>query len=508
MMADLSQNGLMLSALLDGITLVDLKDDREIHGVSLDSRRVNPGDCFIALSGGSRHGAEFAHAAVVAGARAILIDDIHNDMDVFALNQAIPMVRIANLRQQVGLIASRFFGNPSSSLDVVAVTGTNGKTTVAQLCAHALNRVRGKAGYVGTLGLGLIDELEPSINTTPDPVTLQKLFRHLHDDGCQSVAIEVSSHAIVQSRVLGTAIDVAVFTNLGHDHLDYHASRDDYAVVKKSLFQYDGIRHAVINVDDEVGRDLVAELDRDICCWTYSMSRAHVDGCVPQRLDLVRYIGRIEYSTLIVATPMGQVEIQTPLLGDFNAQNLMAALGVLMALGIDAKAGADALSHAPATLGRMQIIESNSADDPVVVVDYAHTPESLARVLAALKSITTRNLVCVFGCGGERDTTKRALMGLVAEQGADRVIITSDNPRGENNADIAAAILLGMRAPQRAEVVHDRACAIKSAIDMSGALDVVLIAGKGHEARQEAAGKAQPFSDADVAYQALRGSGR
>lgn len=505
-MVALSQDGLMLSALLDGIADVERHDDREIFGISLDSRRVKPGDCFIALSGENRHGADYTHAAITAGATVVLIEDANSGVNIIASNTSTPVIRVANLREAVGRIASRFFGDPSRSLDVIAVTGTNGKTTVAQLCAQALKRLRGEAGYAGTLGLGLINNLEPSENTTPDPITLQQLLCDLRNGGCKSVAIEVSSHAIVQSRVLGTMLDVVVFTNLGHDHLDYHPSQDAYAEVKKSLLRYAGIRHAVINIDDEVGRELVVELNRDISCWTYSFNQAVDERSDRQQLSLVRYIGGRNRSTLIVATPGGQVEIRTPLIGDFNAQNLMAALGALMALGIDANSAANALSQAPAVAGRMQVIESNSADDPVVVVDYAHTPESLTRVLAALKAITTRNLVCVFGCGGERDTTKRAPMGLAAEQGADTVIITSDNPRGESNEDIAAAILLGMREPQRVQIIHDRAAAIKSAIATAGPEDVVLIAGKGHEERQEIAGITYPFSDASVVGQALRGS--
>jgi UDP-N-acetylmuramyl-tripeptide synthetase len=425
------------------------------------------------------------------------------DIDI-ALSAATPVICVVGLRKEVGRIASRVFGEPSRSLDVIAVTGTNGKTTVAQLCAHALKRIRGKAGYAGTLGLGPIDNLQRSENTTPDPISLQGLFSDLLEHGCNAVAIEVSSHAIVQSRVCGTALDVVVFTNVGHDHLDFHETQDAYIEAKKSLLRYEGIRYAVINIDDDVGRDLVVELNPAICCWTYSIHPERILRGEPRHLQLVRYIGGRKHSTLTVATPQGEIEITTGLIGDFNAQNLLAALGALMALGIDATTAAEALSRAPGVVGRMQLIESTSVDDPVVVVDYAHTPESLSRVLAALRPITTRNLVCLFGCGGDRDKTKRAPMGLAAEQGADAVIITSDNPRGESNADIATAILLGMREPDRVQVIHDRASAIKSVIESAGRGDVVLIAGKGHEARQEIAGVAHPFSDAGVAYQALR----
>ena len=505
MMVALAQDGLNLSTLLAGTAAVSFSDDREIHGLSLDSRQVKPGDCFIALSGANCHGGEFAQAAAAAGATAVLIEDQPGNSNLVRVDPTTPVIRVVNLRQQVGRIASRFFGDPSMSLDIIAVTGTNGKTTVAQLCAHALKRLRGKAGYAGTLGLGMVDKLRPSDNTTADPITLQKLFSELRDEGCNSVAIEVSSHAIAQHRVLGTMLDVVVFTNLGHDHLDYHASQGEYAEVKKSLFHYDGIRHAVINIDDAVGRDLVGELDSKVCCWTYSIDQASSARRESRHLKLVRYVGGRKRSTLIVDTPVGQVEITTPLIGDFNAQNLIASLGALLALGIELHAAADALSQAPAIAGRMEIVEANSEDSPIVVVDYAHTPESLTRVLATLKSITGRNLVCVFGCGGERDKTKRGPMGRAAEQGADLVIVTSDNPRGEDIEDISAAILLGMREPQSAQVIHDRARAIEVAINNAGTGDVVLIAGKGHEARQEIGGRKYQFSDVEVAARILHG---
>ncbi len=508
MMVALSHNGLKLSTLLAGDVDLSPGDDREILGLSLDSRNVKAGDCFIALSGANRHGGEFAPAAAAAGASAVLIEDDPVNFEIIGVPAATPIIRVQNLRQAVGRIASRFFGDPSASLDVIAVTGTNGKTTVAQLCAHALKHLRGNAGYIGTLGAGMIGELRPSETTTPDPISLQNMFCELREEGCEAVAIEVSSHAIVQHRVLGTMLDVVVFTNLGHDHLDYHASQDEYAAVKKSLFQYDGIRHAIINIDDPIGRDLVVELDRNVRCWTYSIDHAPRVRSESHHLKLIRYVGGSKQSALVVATPQGQVEITTPLIGEFNAQNLMASLGALLALGIDEHAAADALSHAPTIAGRMEIVEPKSDDGPIVIVDYAHTPESLVRVLATLKSITNRNLVCVFGCGGERDATKRGPMGRAAEQGADLVIITSDNPRGEDNKAIATAILRGMSEPQNVQVIHDRARAIESAIDAARAGDVVLIAGKGHEARQEIAGMRHQFSDVEVASRSLQGRRR
>jgi len=500
MMVARSHDALTLAELLDGIAFVNGHDDREVLGLCVDSRKVNPGDCFVALSGEDCHGAEFIHDAITAGATAVLVEDI----DVVS-PLATPVIRVNGLRKNLGRIASRFYGAPSSFLDVIAVTGTNGKTTVAQLCALALKQLRGDAGYAGTLGLGPIESLRPTLNTTPDPITLQEFFADLRDRDCRSAAIEVSSHAIVQSRVMGSALDVVIFTNVGHDHLDYHGSAEHYACVKKSLFQYEGIRHAIINADDPVGRELLAELPPELQRWSYSTVPPAADGAAHRALYLTRFTAEHAGSTLAVDTPQGEVEITTPLIGDFNAQNLMAALGGLMALGIDARAAADALSDTRGVPGRMELIDPGSAISPAVVVDYAHTPESLSRVLAALRSVTDGRVICVFGCGGDRDKSKRAPMGAAAERGSDKVIVTSDNPRGERNEDIAVQILAGMRSPVDVTVIGDRALAIKAAIDAAGGGDTVLVAGKGHECNQEINGELRPFSDCAVVYQVLQG---
>ena len=471
-----------------------------VFGLCVDSREVKPGDCFIALNGERCHGAAYIHDAIAAGAVAILVEDV----DVVPALST-PVISVAGLRKYVGRVASRFYGAPSSSINVIAVTGTDGKTTVAQLCALALKRIQGDAGYAGTLGLGPVENLQPTLNTTPDPITLQRFFSDLCDRRCRSAAIEVSSHAIVQFRVLGSALDVVIFTNVGHDHLDYHANEEHYARVKKSLFQYEGIGHAVINVDDAVGRELLGELPPEQCRWTYSMGAQAVAGTGSRALYLTRFTCDRAGSTLAVITPQGEVEITTPLIGDFNAQNLMAALGGLMALGIDARVAAEALSDTPGVPGRMELIDSSSGMSPAVIVDYAHTPESLSLVLAALRTVTAGKLVCVFGCGGDRDKSKRAPMGRVAERGSDTVIITSDNPRGERNEDIADQILAGMRSPDNVTVINDRALAIKAAIDTAGASDTVLIAGKGHESFQEMNGELRPFCDSAVARQVFKG---
>jgi UDP-N-acetylmuramoyl-L-alanyl-D-glutamate--2,6-diaminopimelate ligase len=489
----------MLSDLLRGIVDSTGFVDRKILGLSLDSRTVVEGDCFVGLNGAKSNGASFAHAAIAAGAAAVLVEE--NEISIAT---PVPVVCVPQLRRVFGTIASRFFGDPSQYLDVVAVTGTNGKTTIAQLCAQALKRIRGDAGYVGTLGYGFIDDLQSTKNTTPDTLTLQRFFRQLRDQACTSVAVEVSSHAIVQSRVVGTVIKVAVFSNLGHDHLDYHGGLAAYAEAKKSLFEYPGIQHAVLNIDDPVGRELLSRGHPKISYWTYGLAEQAVVGAVGRHLQVTSRLADGRNERLVIATPHGDVEIVTSLFGDFNALNIAAALAALMALGINAHDAASGLTELPGVIGRMQCLDTSDDHSPMIVIDYAHTPEGLARVLSVLREKTAGELFCVFGCGGDRDPTKRAPMGRSAEEGADRVIVTSDNPRSESNDDIAAAILSGMCSPDAIEVIHDRSAAIERAIELAGVADTVLIAGKGHESFQEIRGALYPFSDVCVASQALR----
>ena len=501
-MAAYAREPLTLGSLLDGIADPGDSGARKIHGLSLDSRQVAPGDCFVALKGENASGVQFVSAAIAAGASAALVEDSEA-----VLAATIPVVCIAELRHKLGLIASRFFQEPSSSLDIIAVTGTNGKTTITNLCAQALKEIRGVAGYVGTLGYGLVDNLISSVNTTPDPITLQRLFAELLAQQCDSVAVEVSSHAIVQSRVVGTAIDVAVFTNVGHDHLDYHKNLADYAEVKKSFFRTDGISHAIINIDDEVGRDLLRENRSGLNYWSYSVDPSRV-SVAPQHLCLARTRSVAGGVTMTIKTPEGEVDITTSLIGEFNSQNVIAALAALMALGVCAASAATALTRCSGVAGRMQRVDSNDDHGVAVFVDFAHTPDSLARVLSTLREITPRRLICVFGCGGDRDRTKRGPMGRAAENGADWVIITSDNPRDENNADIAAEILCGVGEKDSIEVIHDRNEAIKAALEGAERGDTVLIAGKGHELSQEINGVSYPFSDTAVASCLLREWGR
>ena len=495
MMAAPVHDGYRLSALLNGYAEVAAAVDCDVSGLCLDSRSVRPGDCFIALRGAARHGASYVHDAIAAGAVAVLVDAGDD-----SLRAPVPVIGVRELRKVVGPIASRYYGEPSRDLDLVAVTGTNGKTTVAHLVADALRTVHGASGYAGTLGLGRFGALAANLNTTPDPITLQAFFAQLRDARCRAAAIEASSHGIAQHRVDGSAIDVAVFTNLSHDHLDYHESLAAYAGIKKSLFRYPGLRHAVVNIDDPVGREIVDEAVDTLSVATFSLN---IDSGAA--FTLVSHTLGEAGSTLVIATPQGEVQLQTSLPGEFNLQNLIAALAALVAVGIPAPVAAAALSNTSEVAGRMQRVATGERGEPLVVVDYAHTPDSLARAIAALRVHAEGELICVFGCGGDRDRSKRAPMGHVAASGADRVIVTSDNPRSEPAATIIEDILAGIASTANITVIEDRAAAIRHAIESASMSDVVLIAGKGHESTQDVNGCRQPFSDPAHALAALRG---
>jgi UDP-N-acetylmuramoyl-L-alanyl-D-glutamate--2,6-diaminopimelate ligase len=405
---------------------------------------------------------------------------------------------VAGLRRHAGALAARFHGHPSRAMRVIAVTGTNGKTTVAHLCADALRTLHGQSAYVGTLGTGLFGALGAGTHTTPDPVSLQRILAGLLEAGCRHVAIEASSHALDQHRLGGLEVDVAVFTTLGHDHLDYHGSLEAYGRAKQRLFSHPGLRTAVINLDDRYAPTIRAAVAPGVRVLTCS---ALPDG-PPADVHALSVDCDGRGSRARVQTPRGTVTLDSALVGDFNVQNLLAALAALMAIDTPAAAAARALGAAAPVRGRMEV----AAVEPRVYVDYAQSPDSLERALAALRPLTRGRLVCVFGCGGERDPSKRPLMGAVAERGADRVIVTSDNPRGEDPAAIAAAIVSGMREPARATIELDRAAAIRLALAGAGAQDAVLVAGKGHETSQLAGGRATAFDDVAAVRAALAGA--
>jgi UDP-N-acetylmuramoyl-L-alanyl-D-glutamate--2,6-diaminopimelate ligase len=472
-----------------------------VTDVTLDSRAVTPGALFLACRGLARHGVEFVDAAVAAGAVAVLWE---SGRGVAAPRVPADVVAYAvpELSCHVGTIADRFFGSPSAALAVTGVTGTNGKTTTAFVLAQALEACGEPSAYSGTLGFGRTRALRSATHTTPDCVSLHRQLADARGMGLRNVAMEVSSHALDQGRVAAVRFRSAVFTNLTRDHLDYHATMDAYGAAKARLFATPGLAHRVINVTDAFGRDLagrrhdsgtliaVATEPVTISADQYVIAR-HV-RTMPRGLDLD------------VETHLGAVNFGAPLVGRFNAENILLTLGALIVRGIALDRAARSLANVCAPAGRMETFHRQGR--AVAVVDYAHSPDALAKALAALREHCAGRLWCVFGCGGDRDPGKRPLMATAVERLADVALVTDDNPRGEDGDAIVAGILRGFTDRSRVRVVRDRAQAIRAALAEAGSGDIVLIAGKGHEDYQIYGQESRPFSDRAVVLEAMDGS--
>lgn len=457
-----------------------------------DSRQVMPGAAFVALAGESHHGLDFAADALAAGARIVVYEPPADADRVPSAAIAVP-----DLRRQLGGLARRFFGRNRLPDGLIGVTGTNGKTTVAWLVAQGLGRLGEPCAYLGTLGYGLPAKLKPQTLTTPDCLTLHRELAEMNLD--RSV-LEVSSHALAQDRVAGVGFDVAVFTNLSRDHLDWHGSMEAYFEAKASLFERDELEAAVINVGDAYGAALLRRLapgTRAISVALGSGSQAELRaGFVSRGLDGI---------ALDVTGAFGSAMIESPLLGDFNAENVLNALGTLLALGHEIDDAAAALAQASPPPGRLEVF-GGSATSPWVIVDYAHTPAALSRVLSLVASIGNGSLTCVFGCGGDRDRGKRAEMGAVASELADHIVLTDDNPRSEDPAAIVADIRGGMPPGTDVRELRPRDQALKAAIATASADDVVVVAGKGHESFQIIGGEIREFDDRAVVRRILEGA--
>jgi UDP-N-acetylmuramoyl-L-alanyl-D-glutamate--2,6-diaminopimelate ligase len=476
-----------LDALLVGIAAAP---PLAIAGLALDSRAVRRGDAFIALRGGSGHGLEHQSKAIAAGACAVLWDPGEGRTPE-AVPDRVAQVPVAALRSRLGEIADRFYGSPSSRLAVAGVTGTNGKTTCAWLLASAANGATRRGAYLGTLGSGFPPELASAALTTPDVVTLHRQLRALSDAGATHVAMEISSHALDQGRIDGVRLRVAAFCNLSRDHLDYHVSIERYAFAKQRLFRTPGLEHAVINTGDPVGARFAEALGAGV-----TLTSVAVGGERPatQRFIHVTHVdAAADGLSLEVNCHFGRRRLKSRLVGAFNAENLAVTLGMLLAWDVDVDEALAALAVGTAPPGRMEGFRlPNGA---LAIVDYAHTPDALAKVLTAVRAHASGRVLVVFGCGGDRDTGKRALMGAAAERLADRVIVTDDNPRGEDPDRIVGMILSGFRSPARALVERDRGLAIGAALAEAGPRDVVLIAGKGHEDYQLVGAERRHWSD-------------
>jgi UDP-N-acetylmuramoyl-L-alanyl-D-glutamate--2,6-diaminopimelate ligase len=463
--------------------------------ITADSRRIEPGVAFAAYPGLHADGRKYVPDAIARGASAVLWESAG-----FAWDRGwqVPHLPVEGLQHRLGAIADFIYGSPSRSLWMVGVTGTNGKTSCAHWIAHAFDMCGRRAGILGTIGNGLVGALAPATHTTPDAPALHELLKQFRTAGAKAVAMEVSSHGLEQGRVGGIKFDVALFTNLTRDHLDYHHTMAAYGQAKAKLFSAPGLRVAVINADDPFGQSLIdAARARGARMLTYGLAAADVAATG---------IGAsAEGLALSVATPWGKADFASPMVGTFNAQNLLGVLSVLLASDIPLDVAVAALSKLQPPAGRMQRL--GGGNRPLVIVDYAHTPDALEKVLAALRPAVAAEgeLICVFGCGGDRDAGKRPEMGHVAARGADRVVVTSDNPRSEDPAAIANAVARGVRdeGNRRWSIEVDRRQAIHHAIGAARQGDVVLVAGKGHETWQEAQGVRLPFSDADEAAAAL-----
>jgi UDP-N-acetylmuramoyl-L-alanyl-D-glutamate--2,6-diaminopimelate ligase len=460
-------------------------DGAMIATLAADSRRCAPGVAFFAYPGERADGRAHIADAIGRGASAVLWEQ-----QGFTWREGgrVPHAPVSGLRQQAGALAHEFYARPSHALWTCGITGTNGKTSCSHWLAALLGERGVRTGIIGTLGSGFRGALDAVANTTPDALEVHRLLAAMRKDGAGAAAMEVSSHGLAQGRVNGVRFACALFTNLSHDHLDYHRSMEEYAAAKMRLFETPGLGAAVVNTDDPVGKEIAAKAaGRGLRTIAYGFA-------APARGEHLR-AAAIRGATVAIDSSWGRAEVEIGALGRFNVANALGVLGCLIAKGMDFREGAQLLARLPAVPGRMERI----GDAPLVVVDYAHTPDALEKVLGALRPVAEQRggkLAAVFGAGGDRDASKRPVMGAVAAKLADRVLVTSDNPRGEDPLEIIRQIGVGPGEP-------DRARAIRQAIAESDARDVVLIAGKGHEDYQEIAGKRLPFSDAAVARAAL-----
>ena len=464
-----------LNELLDNVN-----DNRvQVGGICIDSRKITPGDLFVALRGANFDGHDFVDEALRRGAAAVCSErQIAGSFEV-------PIVVDPSLSLKLSTIAGRFYAEPSANMFCIGVTGTNGKTSIAHHCAALMEHT----GFMGTIGWGLIGNLHPSLLTTEDAVTVQQRLRCLCLMKQQSVAMEVSSHALDQNRVAGVSFDVAVFSNLSRDHIDYHGGFGQYALAKRRLFDFCSLTAAVINTDEPFGRELVSQLrGRDLTCVTYGTTKEADVSWVVDKYTRDGVVGKWH-------TKWGESDFDLPLFGDFSVANVAAALGVALHRGYALSEITALLKRLPYIPGRMETYRIDGK--PAVVVDYAHTPEALRLALSAIRTHMGGRLICVFGCGGDRDQGKRPMMGAVVAGQADMAIVTADNPRSEKVDLINKQIVDGFGNWDAYRLIPDRATAVREALHAASSDDVVLIAGKGHENTQEIKGEKNVFDDRD-----------
>ncbi len=469
---------------------VDDAPATRITGISLDNRNIEVGDAFVAYQGHVSHGLDYARAAVAAGAVAVIHDGLQNLPEL-----AVPAVVVTDLGNKLGELASRFYAAPSEQMMIAGVTGTNGKTSVAHFLAQSWQRVYGHAGMVGTLGYGPVGELQSGARTTPDALRLQQILAACGRTGIDRLAMEVSSHALHQQRCQTVQFDAGIFTNLSRDHLDYHTDMAEYAAAKRLLFTEYVPSFAIINHDDNYGRKWFGELNGGMQMLSFGLEEGAELRADVRSMD-------INGMNIRINGPWGSEDVHTSLLGEFNASNLLAAAGTLALLGMPWHQVLNQVELMQPVPGRMMRLGGEQGQ-PVVVVDYAHTPDALESALQAVRAHLDGRLVCVFGCGGNRDQGKRPQMGRAAELLADDIFLTSDNPRNESANRIIEDVMSGLKRPGNATIEPDRAAAIRQAIANCKPGDVVLVAGKGHETWQEIGGRKIPFSDETTILDAL-----
>ena len=502
------KNEVALDFLLEGF--IDDELIEQCHGITInalvqDHRKVRSGDLFIAHQGFNTHGLLYAQDAVAKGASVVLWDgDLENRNEILdSISNKVLCIHCEDLKYKVGPIASRYYEQPSLSLNTIGVTGTDGKTSVAHFLAQCLDAYDVHCGVLGTLGNGFINDLHPTGLTTVDALLVQKTLADIQKAGAKHVVMEVSSHGLDQGRVNGVAFTTAVFTNMAQDHLDYHGTIDNYAAAKKRLFFTPGLGSAVINLDDEFGRTLAREVREQVCVWGYSLKAdiSEHEDCADYFVNALEIKPFERGCHLSVSTPKGKGHFDIPLLGRFNVANALAVLSTLLVSRFSFNDAIKSLSAVHSVDGRVEIIAED--DKPVVVVDYAHTEQGLSAVCQSMRDHFGGDVWCVFGCGGDRDKSKRPLMAGVAEKYANKIIVTTDNPRHEDPQSIIDEVLAGFSSLDNVEAVLDRRQAIDIAISNAQPGDVVLLAGKGHETSQIVGDVHIAFDDRRVAREFL-----
>lgn len=461
--------------------------DIPILGITNDSRAVQPGYLFIAYPGDASDGRQYINQAISNGASAIIYEP--DDMgDSLFNNPMVECIAVPGVKHKLALLGDHFYQKPSKHLDIIGITGTNGKTTIAHLLTQAFLHTHQKAGYIGTLGQGLIHELKPLNNTTPDGLMMQQILHQFVKDGVKKVSMEVSSHALSLNRVEHIDINVAVYTNLSHEHLDFHHSMESYAKAKSKLFQFESLRTAIFNNDDAYVKQMKEHKTKHAKILTYGIHQP-ADVKV-NHLDI-----SMTGSQFQLTSPFGTFEINASLIGLFNIYNLLAIFCCLLEKGdIPATTIESVMSKIQSVPGRMEVVSKS----PCVIVDYAHTPDALKNALVTLKKLKQKKLITIFGCGGDRDKEKRPMMGHVASRFSDHMIVTSDNPRRENPETIINDICIGIDNTKSFEKIIERKAAIERAINLADAEDIILIAGKGHESYQQIGDEKFDFSDQEV----------